>query len=174
LRQWSLLLIAGLLIVVLLSQLPSVERELQQRRQSVSVFQPDKAKWLTDENLVDAISKIQLRERLAKVGWDHAILTIDLFGSKPDSLLADMRRLIVFAYSDYTNVKQVLIRVFKDGEENRRLLLAAETRKSDWTEKQLSAEAPSAMIFQGTDPSSRIRVTLTPSGRRWFANFSIS
>ncbi|RED60450.1 hypothetical protein [Cohnella lupini] len=174
LKQWSALIIVGSIIVLLLSQLPLFEQGLQHRRQAVAAFQFDKSKWLTDDNLVDAMSKLHLRERIAKVGWDHAILTVDLLGSEPDLVREDMGRLIVFAYTEVGNVKQVLIRVYSGDADRRRLLLSAETRKSEWTEKELSERVWTSMLLQDDEKTPNIRLSLTPSGKRWIANFSNS
>jgi hypothetical protein len=160
------------LCIVWLSQLPELDRGLQERRQAVSVFQPTKLKWLTDDNLVDALSKLSLQDQLMKVGWDHAILTIDLLGTVPDDVWEDIGRLIGFSYGEVHNVRQVLIRVYKDKGEGRTLLLAAETRRSDWTEKELDGLQQSTFMM---DPAiaSKIRLTVSPSGRRWITNFAI-
>ncbi len=170
-RHWMVLLLVGVAAVLLLSRLPSLDQGLQQRREAVSVFQPSKAKLLTDDNLVDSLSGLPFRDQLMKVGWDHSILTVDLLGTVPDEMWEDMGRLIVFSYSEVHNVRQVLIRVFKGRGEDRRLLLAAETRKSDWTEKELSSLQPLSLMVD-PDAASKIRLSVTSSGKRWFANLA--
>ena len=95
-KQWSTLLLVGVVVVLFLSQLPTLDERLQQRRQSVAVFQPNKAHLLTDANLVDALSRLSLQDQILRVGWDHAILTVDLMGTVPNEVWADMRQLIVF------------------------------------------------------------------------------
>jgi hypothetical protein len=170
-RQWCLLSVVGIFVTVWLSQLPDLEQGLQKRRQAVLVFQPMKVKWLTDDNLVDGLSKLSLQDQLTKVGWDHAILTIDLLGTLPDDVWEDMGQLIVFSYAEVHNVRQVLIRVYKDKGERRTLLLAAETRKSDWTDQEL-AELKLSTLRLDSVSASKIRLTVSPSGRRWFSNFA--
>jgi hypothetical protein len=49
--------------------------------------------------------------------------------------------------------------------------LAAETRKSEWTEKELSELQPSAFLMD-SEFISKIRLSITPSGQRWITNFS--
>jgi hypothetical protein len=170
-RQWILLLAAGILFIVWLSQLPDLERGLQERRQAVAVFQPSKLKWLTDDNLVDALSRLPLQDQLMKVGWDHAILSIDLLGTVPDDVWEDMGRLIELSYGEVHNVRQVLIRVYKDKGEGRTLLLAAETRRSDWTDTELAGLQRSTFTMDSA-VASKIRLSVSPSGRRWLVNFA--
>jgi hypothetical protein len=171
LSYFRLLLLGGIIVVVLLGQLPFMDRGLQQRRQAVAVFQPSKEKTLTDDNLVDAMANLPLRDQLMKVSWDHAILTVDLLGTQPDEVWKDMEQLILYSYAEVHNVRQVLIRVFKVRAENRTLLLAAETRKSECTEKELSELQPSAFLMD-SEFISKIRLSITPSGQRWITNFS--
>ncbi|MCD9021205.1 hypothetical protein [Cohnella silvisoli] len=170
-RHWSVLLAVGIMVLLLLSQLPAMEHGLQQRRQAVAVFQPAKVKWLTDDNLVDALSKLPLQDQLTKVGWDHAILTIDLLGTVPDEVWEDMGQLIIFSYAEMHNVRQLLIRVFKDKGEQRTLLMAAETRKNEWTDKELT-ELRLSDLMVDVNSNSKIRLSVSPSGRRWLANFA--
>jgi hypothetical protein len=167
------MLLVGIIIIICLSQLPTIERGLQQRRQAVNVFQPNNAALLTDGNLVDSLSALPLQEQLIKVGWDHAILTVDLQGAVPDEVWGDIGQLIIFSYAEVHNVKQVLIRVFsdKDKNENRSLLLAVESRKLEWTDKELSVLTPSS-FSEDSELMDRIRLLLTPKGKRWIANFA--
>jgi len=171
-RQWGVMIVVGIVVVLMLSRIPSLEQALQERRQSVAVFQPSQAKWLTDDNMVDRLARLPLQDRLVKVGWDHAILTIDMQGAIPDEVWADIGRLIIFSYSEVNNVKQVLIRVFSETE-SRRLLLTAETRKVDWTDKEL-AEMEGIPFHIGSETNANLRLSMTSAGRRWIANFANS
>jgi hypothetical protein len=168
-KSWGLLLLVGIVVVTLLGQMPTLDHALQQRRQAIAVFQPLKVTMLTDDNLVDALTKLPLQAPLMKVGWDHAILTVDLLAVEPEAVWDDIGNLIAFSYSEVHNVKQVLIRVFKNRGENRTLLLAAETRKSEWTEKELTTLQPST-LWVDDNYRARIRLSLTPSGKRWISN----
>jgi hypothetical protein len=173
-RAWMRIGLAGLigvLAVAMLARLPGWERELQQRRHSVTAFQPGDAISLSNDNLVDELVKLPLRDRLVKVGWDHSILTIDLQGSIPDSAWTDISHLIAFAYGELRNVRQLLIRVFQGRGEGRALLMAVETRKSEWTEQQLTSAAPSE-LWMDPDINSKLRLSITPAGKRWIANFA--
>jgi len=173
LKQWSILAVVGIIVVILLSQLSSIDHGLQQRRQAVTVFQPNPMKLLTDDILVDTLSKLPIHDRIVKVGWDHSILSVDLLGLIPDNVWADIGQLIVYAYSDVHNVKQVLIRVFADKGDTRLLLLAAEPRKGEWTESELS-ELKQSILRPESELNSLSRISITPAGKRWIANFANS
>lgn len=171
LRAWCLLLVAAIVAVVLLGKLLFMDQISQQRRQAVAVFQPAKEKVLTDDNLVDRMVMLPLQVDLMKVGWDHSILTVDLLGTQPDEVWEAMEQLIVFSYSEVHNVRQVLIRIFKNKGEDRTLLVAAESRKSEWTDKEL-VELRRSVFMIDPDFTSKIRLTITPAGRRWITNFA--
>ncbi|MFC5467775.1 hypothetical protein ACFPPD_03525 [Cohnella suwonensis] len=170
-KSFVLFVAAGLIVVLSLSALPSVDLKLEQRRQAVAVFQPGGGKWLTDDNLVDEMAALPLRGRLAKVGWDHAILTVDLTGASQGDVWADMAQLVSFACADTRNVKQLLVRIFASKAGGRTLMMAAETRKSDWSAEALADPLLSAKL---ADPDGReiIRLSVTTSGKRWLANFA--
>lgn len=162
---------AAILIVLLVGQLPHLDQGLEQRRHAISVFQPMKAKVLTDYNLVDMMVNIPLQAELMKVGWDHSILTVDLLGTQPDAAWNDMEQLVLFSFSEVQNVRQVLIRIFKNRGDDRMLLMAAETRKNEWMEKELAELRPSVFLID-PDFTSKIRLTITPTGKRWITNFA--
>jgi hypothetical protein len=171
-KHWIILLLTAIVAVAGIGLLPQLEQQLQQRRQSIAVFQPSKAKLLTDDRLVDVMSQLPLHSRLMKVGWDHAILTVDLLKEQPDEVWEDMTELILFSYSEVHNVRQVLIRIYQDQGVERTLLMAVETRKSDWDLKEL-AELRSSIFLLNPQFSSKIRLAFTPAGRRWLTNTSI-
>ena len=168
--------LAAFAVVLLLGRLPSAERQLNDRLSIVSVFEPETAGWLTDDRLVDAMAAIPLANRPLKVVWNHGILAVDLRNDQPDVLQRDLALLIDYAYADVRNVKQVLIRVFETRGERKTLLLAAETRKTDWTDDNLEKLS----LWTGdlaTAPPERwpnVRWTITSEGRRRLENFANS
>lgn len=172
-KQYGVMLLIGIVAVFMLSRLPFIEESVQQRRNAVVVFQPKQTNTLTDDTLVDRVSKLQLRNQIVKVGWDHSILTIDLLGFDPDKVWADMGQLIIFSYEKVHNVKQVLIRAFAEKGDQRILLLAAETRRSDWSDKELT-EISHNEFRLNSNLESNLRFSITPSGKRWIANFANS
>ncbi|QTH44851.1 hypothetical protein J4772_10880 [Cohnella sp. LGH] len=174
--SWIAFVATGFAVVLLLSRLPAAEQNLNHRLSSVSVFEPESAARLTDDRLVDALSAIPLSNRPIRLEWNHGILAVDLRGEEPRLLNRDIALLLGFAYSDVRNVKQVLIRAFESRGERKVLLLAAETRKTDWTEEELallrqSADNPGSEL---AGRSTNIRWTITAAGKRWFGNFANS
>jgi len=170
-RRVSLLVLLGMAAVLLLGQLSLVDNGMRQRRHASAVFEPVQSKALTDANLVDGISELALRERLIRVKWDHAILAVDLSEKEPDAVWTDAAELIKFAFADKMNVRQVLIRIFNGKNNDRMLLMAAETGRSDWSDGDLAALLSGN---PGSEPgtSGKIRITVTPSGQRWKLNFA--
>ncbi|XID94262.1 hypothetical protein ACF3MZ_06995 [Paenibacillaceae bacterium WGS1546] len=173
LLPWGMLALSGIVVVLLLGRLPEADRQLQHRKAAVEAFRANQAKWLTDENLVGAVVGLELRGRVLKIGWDHGILTVDMNGYDPDGAWDDIGKLIVYAYAETINVKQLLVRVYGDRGGSRTLLLAADTRKEDWPPQDLEA----LKRAEGRTESAigaRIRLTVSPSGRRWLENFANS
>jgi len=169
--SWLALILASFAVVLVLAQLPKMEQKLDNRKPSVSVFEPAMSKRLTDDRLVDALTAFPLVNRPIKIGWDHGILAIDVRGDSADDLWRDMGALINYAYSDVDNVKQLLIRVFGANGDRKVLLLAAETRKSDWTYEELEELKRSAEAAD-FENSPNVRITLTQAGKRWIAIFA--
>lgn len=163
-------------VVLLLARLPAAEQNLNHRLSSVSVFEPESAARLTDDRLVDALSAIPLSNRPIRLEWDHGILAVDLRGEVPHLLYRDIALLLDFAYSDVRNVKQVLVRAFETRGERKVLLLAAETRKTDWTDEELELlrQPTGKPDSELAGRSSNIRWTITAAGKRWFGNFANS
>ncbi len=96
------------------------------------------AKQLSDQNLVDYMVKLPLKLQIAKVSWQHAILSVDLLsvpGNTIDTMVYDdMFELSQFGLHRLTNVNQVLVRIIehKETELNRNeLLLAMDSRKEN-------------------------------------------
>ncbi|MFC5403818.1 hypothetical protein [Cohnella soli] len=170
-KSWSLFVVAGVVTVLSLSVLPTTEQVLDQRRQAVAVFQHGGGRWLTDDNLVDAMATLPLRGRLSKVVWDHSILTVDLTADSADGVWADLAQLVSFACGDTRNVKQLLVRFFASKSSGRTLMMAAETRKSDWSLEALADPLLPAKLAD-PDGNNNIRLSVTPSGKRWLANFA--
>ncbi|QJD82416.1 hypothetical protein [Cohnella herbarum] len=172
-KQYGVMLLIGIVAVFMLSRLPFFEESVRQRKNAVVVFQPKQTNMLTDDTLVDRVSKLQLSNQILKVGWDHSILTIDLLGYDPEKVWVDMGQLIIFSYEKVHNVKQVLIRAFADKGDQRILLLAAETRRSDWSDKELTEISHNEFRLH-SNLESNLRLSITPSGKRWIANFANS
>jgi hypothetical protein len=170
LRNISLMILVGTALVLLLGQLGRVDDSLQAKRHVSPVFEPVRSKTLTDGNLVDAMARLSFGDRLLRVQWDHGILSLDLSVSEPEAAWNDAKALIALAFLDKRNVNQILIRMFQGRREDARLLLALETRKTDWTEEELGA-LDGRQWNDMAEPDAKIRSYVTPAGRKQnFAN----
>lgn len=171
-RRMSFVLAAllALAAVILLGQVPSWNEGMKKWSQDVTVFAPLRVEALSDDNLVDALIRLPLQERLRRVSWDHSILTIDLTESDSSDVWEHTRELILFSFDDMHNVRQLLLRLFNE-KHGDTLLMAVETRKSDWTHKQLS-RLGGVSGFGEAEISGKIRTLITPAGQLWLRNFA--
>ncbi|MFC5531745.1 hypothetical protein [Cohnella yongneupensis] len=170
-RRWGILIALGVVAIVGLGRLSSLDESLRQHRAASAVFEPLQAKMLRDDNLVDEMANLAASVRLLRVEWDHGILAIDLAAAAPADLWLDAKTLITFAFKDKNNVGQLLIRVFNGNNEDHALLSSIETLRSDWTEKQLDRLRPTDLELN-PELAGRIRMTVTPAGKRWKRNFA--
>jgi hypothetical protein len=164
--------LAGLIAVVLLGQLSTLDYGIAQRRANVStVFKPLGSKMLTDDNLVDEMAALPAKMRLESVRWDHGILSIDLTASAPADLWLDASSLIRFAFKDKNNVNQLLIRVFNGNNGDHVLLSSLETERIDWSPQELEQLRPTDLELN-TEAASHIRMNVTSAGLKWKKNFA--
>lgn len=163
-----------LVTALVLAQVPELERLAAAHRSAQAVFTPLRVERLTGDNLADAMVSLPLHNRLIRVGWDHAILSADLAlrpgEGQPAAVWRDAVTLIRFSFAHVSNVRQLLIRVY--GERDRSvasLLLAADSRRADWTAERLAAlRAPE----QWPDAAwqRQLRLVTTHQGRQWLAD----
>ncbi|WP_405114724.1 hypothetical protein MHH28_10770 [Paenibacillus sp. FSL K6-1217] len=94
---------------------------------------------LGNDNLVDALSEIPLSLMIDKAGWENGVLSLDLKvngnAREPQELYKNMALAIRFAIQETSNVDQLLLRVVAEDQwlDTRRLLLAGDIRRSEWT-----------------------------------------
>ncbi|MFD0670421.1 hypothetical protein [Cohnella sp. GCM10027633] len=172
-RRWGILIASGLIAVVLLARLSAIDETMKQRRAAAFVFEPANAGMLRDDNLVNEMASLSADMRLLRVRWDHGILAVDLAASAPSDFWMNAAAIVTFAFKDKNNVGQVLIRAFDGNNDERALLSSIETRRTDWTEKELSRLRPTDLELDDA-ARSRVRMTITPAGERWLRNFAIS
>ncbi|QOS79901.1 hypothetical protein JNUCC31_02830 [Paenibacillus sp. JNUCC31] len=93
---------------------------------------------LSEENLVDVLSTLQLSTPIARVEWKQSILTLDLkvtgTGTSYTEIYANMAAVADLGFQSLDNVNQVLLRVMAEDEwlHKRHLLLAADFRRGEW------------------------------------------
>ena len=137
----------------------------------LAVFTPLRVERLTADNLADAMAAMPLRNRILRVGWDHAILTVDLAArpgsGQPAAVWEDVGTLARFSFAQVPNVKRLLVRVYGAGNRtDGALLIAADSRREDWTPQRLD-ELGSLRDLTDGDWRSQFRLLVTPAGRRW-------
>lgn len=173
LRLYAASIVLGLLAMIILGRLPMLEPHVQQLRKSAAGAAPHRSFLLSDENLVDAIAGVRLQHRLIRVGWEHAILNLDLAlrdTASPEDLQQDIAELLRFAFLDTGNVRQVLIRVYRDADDRSALLLYGDLRREDGNWKRLDAVLRPGEAEPG--PPGALPLKATPAGERWLRQFA--
>jgi PIN domain nuclease of toxin-antitoxin system len=161
----TILLSSG--IAVALSLLPQLENGWDS-----PVFNSVKAQPVSETNIVDVMSKMQLHLRIRKVEVSHAIISIDLFASPSSDrqqIVQDLYEIPNALFGRSTNINQVLVRVL-DGSQHTggsaSLMLAADARREKWLSESglsiRSAEEKEQYL------QSHFRVTYTPYWREKF------
>ncbi|WP_433946427.1 hypothetical protein [Paenibacillus sp. SN-8-1] len=103
-----------------------------------SAFADKKLVDLTENNLVDELSRLPISVRLAKVNLNQSILSVDLkIGDEsyqPSVLYLNMAELIRFSFERTSNVSQLLIRLVAEDKwvGTKYLLLASDVRRGEW------------------------------------------
>lgn len=99
---------------------------------------------LGDGNLVDVLSGVSTKERLAHVNWNGSVLTLELKvpaqGGRPETWFEDAKSYVNLSFGQLSNVKRLLLRITE--EEARgggsRLLAAMDVRaEDDWLANEL-------------------------------------
>ncbi|MNC42802.1 hypothetical protein D3C75_916300 [compost metagenome] len=94
---------------------------------------------LESSNLVDMLDKLPLTLTIDRAGWKGNVLSLDLKVTgndpEPQELYQNMARVISFAFQETVNVDQLLLRIVAEDKwlDSRRLLLAGDIRRSEWS-----------------------------------------
>ncbi|MFC4777557.1 hypothetical protein ACFO9Q_12240 [Paenibacillus sp. GCM10023252] len=144
-RGMATALMTTMAAVLLISLLPHGEWKSPAQREEISVFRNMPYKRIGNDNLVDAMVSLQLSERLTKVEWKSAVLSVDVRvdsgASQPERWFADVEKLIRLSFLHMENVNRLLVRFVEykpnagagsmNSHTAMRLLFAADIRKSD-------------------------------------------
>jgi hypothetical protein len=156
---------------LLLSFLPQLEKD-----SNSSMFRSVKAQPVSEDNIVDVMSKMQLHLRIRKVEVTHAIVSIDLMVSpaaERGEMIQDMYEIPRTLFSKSTNINQVLVRVLDSSKSGSgsgtALLLAADARREKWLPNENVIPARSIDEMEQY-LQSHFRITYTP---RWQERFDI-
>lgn len=176
-KLYGLVMAFGVACILVLGAIPALDARLQQLRLETAASAPLRPSVLSDDNIPDAIAGLHLRHRIAKVSWDHSMLTLDLKireeRSAATALWEDMVALIRFSFGTTGNVQQLLVSVYRETGGRNVLLFYGDPRRSEWTKETLAAlETPAG----GEETSFRRKISLssTPSGERWLRNLANS
>lgn len=138
--------------VLLLPQLAAFEPALA-RKHVVLETLGGSGTVLGNDNLVDRLAELPLTLSIDRVGWKGKVLSLDLKvtanNSEPQELYQNMALVISFAFQETSNVDQLLLRIVAEDQwlDSRRLLLAGDIRRSEW-----SLELQEALRNAGSRP----------------------
>lgn len=137
--------------------------------QTVSVFSTVKAQPVSESNIVDVVSKLQLHLRIRRVEVSHSIVSIDLSASKAaenTDIMKDLFEIPKGMFASSTNINQVLVRVLDASNEqggSAQLLVASDARREKWLPNEPKLNPQSADELQEY-LETHYRMTYTP---RW-------
>ncbi|OKP93633.1 hypothetical protein [Paenibacillus sp. P46E] len=145
-RSWLIgtAVIISAATVLLLPQLASLEPSLQSKYGALEVF-GEEGTVLGNNNLVDLLGELPLTLSIDRVGWKGSVLSLDLKvtgnETEPQEIYQNMALAISFAFQETVNVDQLLLRIVAEDKwlESRRLLLAGDIRRSEWSPGLLEA-----------------------------------
>ncbi|TVY11609.1 hypothetical protein [Paenibacillus cremeus] len=106
--------------------------------ETAGVFRTVKAQPVSEGNIVDVVSKMQLHLRIRRVEINHAIVSIDLLAVKttePTDMVKDLYEIPRYLFGASTNIHQVLIRVLDSSADqgaSPQLLIASDARREKW------------------------------------------
>ncbi|MCU6708363.1 hypothetical protein M6D81_06510 [Paenibacillus sp. J5C_2022] len=127
--------LAALAVTAALAWIPDLLQKQAVARHPVAVFREMPLNRITNENVVDILSGVELRERLGKVKWSSSVLTVDIVassqGGRPEALFSDMAKLIRLSYKRLTNVDRLLIRFTVRSGGEQRIMAAVDVRQQD-------------------------------------------
>lgn len=139
-RKWKPIIAACLISLTLAFMLAvlTARGSTWSGKPAYSVFADKQVIDLTENNLVDELSRLPLSVRLSKVKLDQSILSVDLkIGDEsyqPSVLYLNMAELIRFSFERTSNVSQLLIRLVAEDKwvGTKHLLLASDVRRGEW------------------------------------------
>lgn len=135
---------ATLAITAAMTWLPGLVDKDGHGGQDMVVMRPSHTGGLSNVNLVDVLSRVELREKLGHAEWNGNVLSLELIvspgKSRPQALFADVEKLIELSFRELNNVTRLLVRITERGEERRTLLAAVDVRRSDkWLSEELQS-----------------------------------
>ncbi|MBN2984315.1 MULTISPECIES: hypothetical protein [Cohnella] len=176
LRAWLGLAAFGFVLAVALGQFAAREPLARDAGESAAVFTPIRVSKMSDDTIVDAFIKLPFANRLTRVIWENGILSVDLTLSpesdRPERLWNDVRQIVGLSFERMPNVRQVLLRFFREDERGRTLLVSADSRAGDWTASDLAGLDREAAGERAPAWTEKLRLSWTTDGKRWAGNIT--
>lgn len=141
---------------------------------TAAVFAGQKPAELTNDNLVDGLSSLDLPVPIGKVDLTGGILSVDLKVTEEDfsadRIYQGMAEMLAFSFERTSNVDQLLLRLFAEDRwlGTKYLLLAADVRRSDWRTADLAELRQTGDRQLSEALRQRLRVTET---QLWMSRF---
>ncbi|OEF97292.1 hypothetical protein BHF71_03930 [Vulcanibacillus modesticaldus] len=125
-------IILSIVIAYVVSLIPNIK--FIKLNQDYPVFRYQKQIVLTDYNLVNFISSLQIDLPIKKVTWSHNVLSIDFMINRnnyldTDVIYRDLYTVIKKSFVDNENVDEVFLRVFLD--DMNKIFVAVSAQKED-------------------------------------------
>jgi hypothetical protein len=139
------------------------------------VFNSARAEPISEMNIVDVISKLQLHLRIRKIEVSRAIVSIDLFTSPSSDrleIVKDVYEISQVMFNRSSNINQVLIRVLDGSKQaggSASLLLASDARRERMLKPASKSSLESLQEIE-TYLQSNFHVTYT---RNWQEKFEL-
>ncbi|MDF2835536.1 MAG: hypothetical protein K0Q63_1176 [Paenibacillus sp.] len=170
--SWLAAGLATLAITAAMTWLPGLADDGARGKRDMVVMRPSQTSRLTNVNIVDVLSRLDLREKLGHAEWNGTVLSLELVvspgKSRPLALFSDVEKLIGLSFRELDNVDRLLIRIAERDSEGRTLLAALDVRRSDaWLSDDLPSLA-SADPVHDEDWRQRLRLSFT---RAWESRF---
>jgi len=124
---------------LILPKLADMDSALRTKHGVLETFIGGRDTVLTEDNLVDQLGALPLLLSIDSAGWENNILSLDLKITSndphPEEIYRDVARTISFAFQETPNVNELLLRVIVEDKwlGSRRLLLAGDIRRSEWS-----------------------------------------
>ncbi|MNO24859.1 hypothetical protein D3C76_146880 [compost metagenome] len=164
-RSWLIgtVMLISAASALILPQLASLEPSLHRQEGAVETISGGGV-VLGSGNLVDLLEELPLTLSIDRAGWKGNVLTLDLKvtgnDQEPQELYQNMARVISFAFQETVNVDQLLLRIVAEDKwlDSRRLLLAGDIRRSEWSSRLQEAleTAPSRPLPESVKSGLRI------------------
>lgn len=135
--------------------------------EKTGIFRTVKAQPVSEQNIVDVISKMQLHLRIRRVDLNYSIVSIDLLAAKTtetNDIVKDLYEIPKVFFDVSSNINQVQLRILDGGsnqEGTPQLLIATDARREKWLPGESGLHLQSTVELQQF-LDTHYRMTYTP------------